>query len=115
MTTAYSSRIAGFHKQSVAERIAQVAGIVGLDDADRALLANTGSLTPEVADHLIENMVGTMAIPVGVATNMKVDGRDVLVPMATEESSVVAAVASKTCGASTRKSSSALWRIVRSR
>jgi len=92
MTTAYSSRIAGFHKQSVAERIARVAGIVGLDDADRALLANTGSLTPEVADHLIENMVGTMAIPVGVATNMKVDGRDVLVPMATEESSVVAAV-----------------------
>ncbi len=45
-----------------------------------------------MADHLIENLVGTMAIPVGVATNMKVDGRDVLVPMATEESSVVAAV-----------------------
>ncbi len=41
---------------------------------------------------MIENMVTTIAIPVGIATNMKVDGRDVLVPMATEESSVIAAV-----------------------
>lgn len=92
MTHPYSSRIAGFHKQSVAQRIEQVARIVDLDAGDRALLANTGSLTADVADHLIENMVGTMAIPVGVATNLKIDGRDVLVPMATEESSVVAAV-----------------------
>lgn len=41
---------------------------------------------------MIENMVTTIAIPVGIATNMRVDGRDVLVPMATEESSVIAAV-----------------------
>jgi hydroxymethylglutaryl-CoA reductase len=41
---------------------------------------------------MIENMVSTIAVPVGIATNMKIDGRDVLVPMATEESSVVAAV-----------------------
>jgi hydroxymethylglutaryl-CoA reductase len=88
----HTSRLSGFHKQSVAERIARVGDIVGLDAADRALLANTGSLSSDVADHLIENVIGTMAIPVGVATNMKVDGRDVLIPMATEESSVVAAV-----------------------
>ena len=43
----------------------------------------TGGLAPEAADHMIENAVATIAIPVGVATNMKVDGRDVLVPMAT--------------------------------
>lgn len=92
MSTPYSSRLSGFHKQSVTERVARVAGIVGLDAADRALLADTGSLPAELADHLIENLVGTMAIPLGVATNMKVDGRDVLIPMATEESSVVAAV-----------------------
>ena len=41
---------------------------------------------------MIENAIGTMSIPVGIAVNIKVDGRDVLVPMATEESSVVAAV-----------------------
>jgi hydroxymethylglutaryl-CoA reductase len=92
MNNPISSRLSGFHKQSVDERIARVAGIVGLDIADCALLANTGSLSAELADHLIENVIGTMAIPIGIATNMKVDGRDVLVPMATEESSVVAAV-----------------------
>jgi len=92
MNTTTSSRLSGFHKQSVNDRIARVAGIVGLDIADCGLLANTGSLSAELADHLIENVIGTMAIPIGIATNMKVDGRDVLVPMATEESSVVAAV-----------------------
>ena len=40
---------------------------------------------------MIENVVGTMAIPVGVATNFHIDGIDRLVPMATEEPSVVAA------------------------
>jgi hydroxymethylglutaryl-CoA reductase len=87
-----SSRLSGFHKQPVAERIARVAAFAGLDAADQALLANTGHLSADLADHLIENLVGTMAVPLGVATNMKVDGRDVLIPMATEESSVVAAV-----------------------
>ena len=92
MSTATSSRISGFHKQSVPERIRAVAGFTGLEAGDQALLADTGNLPQELADHLIENVVGTMNIPVGVATNMRVDGRDVLVPMATEESSVVAAV-----------------------
>ncbi len=57
-----------------------------------AQLARPGNLDPHTADHMIENVVSTLAIPVGIATNVKVDGRDVLVPMATEESSVVAAV-----------------------
>lgn len=91
-SSGFSSRVPGFHKQSVAERIERVASLVGLDDADRALLAATGSLPADLADHLIENLVGTMAIPLGIATNMKIDGRDLLIPMATEESSVVAAV-----------------------
>jgi hydroxymethylglutaryl-CoA reductase len=55
-------------------------------------LANCGNLSQEVGNHMIENFVGTMTIPVGIATNMRIDGKDVLVPMATEESSVVAAV-----------------------
>ena len=87
-----SSRIGGFHKFDVAKRIANVAQFAQLDEAESALLHNTGNLPSELADHLIENFIGTMNIPVGVATNMKIDGRDRLIPMATEESSVVAAV-----------------------
>ncbi|KAA0218700.1 MAG: hydroxymethylglutaryl-CoA reductase, degradative [Lautropia sp.] len=90
--TKRSSRIAGFHRQTIAERIAAVSEFAGLTDAERAHLADTGNLPPETADRLIENVVGTMNIPVGIATNMRIDGRDRLVPMATEESSVVAAV-----------------------
>ncbi len=91
-TSSRSSRIGGFHKLGVAARIDAVAGFAGLDDADKAHLANTGNLPAELADHLIENVIGTMNIPVGVATNMRIDGVDRLIPMATEESSVVAAV-----------------------
>src|SRR5690606_30788464 len=53
---------------------------------------NTGNLPADLADRLIENAVGTMNIPLGIATNLRIDGRDYLIPMATEESSVVAAV-----------------------
>ena len=65
MTTARSSRIPGFHKQSVPERIRQVAAFTGLSQDDQDLLANTGNLPQDMADHLIENVVGTMNIPVG--------------------------------------------------
>lgn len=87
-----SSRIGGFHKLAVAERIERVAQFAHLSAEDQALLAQTGNLSAETADHMIENFVGTMNIPMGVATNLRIDGRDRLVPMATEESSVVAAV-----------------------
>jgi hydroxymethylglutaryl-CoA reductase len=91
-SNAKSSRIAGFHKLGIPQRIAAVAGFAGLDATDQEHFLNTGNLPAETADHLIENFIGTMNIPVGIATNMKIDGRDRLIPMATEESSVVAAV-----------------------
>jgi len=91
-TQSPSSRIGGFHKLNVAERIERVAQFAGLSSEDQAQLAQTGNLSVETADHMIENFVGTMNIPMGVATNLRIDGRDRLVPMATEESSVVAAV-----------------------
>ncbi len=88
-----TSRISGFHKLGVPERIDQTLAFAGLQDGDlKSLFLNTGNLPAELADQLIENAVGTMNIPVGVATNLLIDGRDYLVPMATEESSVVAAV-----------------------
>lgn len=91
-TTQKSSRIGGFHKLGVAERIDSLAQFVALSDEEKSHLADTGNLSAELAGHLIENVVGTMNIPLGIATNMKIDGRDRLIPMATEESSVVAAV-----------------------
>ncbi len=87
-----TSRISGFHRMSPGDRLAAVEGFAGLDADAVAQLARPGNLDPQVADHMIENCVSTISIPVGIATNVKVDGRDVLVPMATEESSVVAAV-----------------------
>jgi hydroxymethylglutaryl-CoA reductase len=90
--TRRTSRIPGFHKLRVEQRIECVASFAGLEQAHRDQLAAPSNIGAHLADHMIENMVTTIAIPVGIATNMKVDGRDVLVPMATEESSVVAAV-----------------------
>lgn len=87
-----TSRISGFHKLPVAQRIEHVAAFAKLGDEHRRQLAAPSNIDTHLADHMIENMVTTIAIPVGIATNMRVDGRDVLVPMATEESSVIAAV-----------------------
>ena len=87
-----SSRLKGFHQLSVDDRIALVSRLSGLSQSEQGLLAETGNLSTDVGNHMIENFVGTMTIPMGIATNVKVNGRDVLVPMATEESSVVAAV-----------------------
>lgn len=90
--TTRSSRIPGFHRKSPAERLAIVSDFAGLDAAAAARLADTGNLDLGLADRLVENVIGSMNIPLGIATNMRVDGEDVLIPMATEESSVVAAV-----------------------
>lgn len=87
-----NARISGFHKMPPSDRLALVGRLAGLDGDALDQLGKPGNLDPEVADHMIENMVATISIPIGIATNMRVDGRDVLVPMATEESSVVAAV-----------------------
>ncbi|MDN3561046.1 hydroxymethylglutaryl-CoA reductase, degradative [Vreelandella neptunia] len=91
MTTT-TSRIPGLHKMSPEERLQKVVEVTGLSEDVVRHLGNTGNLDSATADSMIENVIGTMNIPLGVATNMLVDGHDVLVPMATEESSVVAAV-----------------------
>ncbi|HBN30528.1 MAG TPA: 3-hydroxy-3-methylglutaryl-CoA reductase, partial [Rhodobacteraceae bacterium] len=59
---------------------------------DVARFAHASAPEGSLADHLSENVIGIMSVPLGVATNLVVDGQDVLVPMATEESSVIAAV-----------------------
>lgn len=88
-----TSRISGFHKLAVPERIDQTLAFASKEDSElRSLFLNTGNLPTELVDQLIENAVGTMNIPIGIATNLLIDGQDYLIPMATEESSVVAAV-----------------------
>lgn len=87
-----TSRISGFHALTRAERLAKVAEVTGLSEAEVAHLEREAEALGELCEHLSENVVSVMAIPLGVATNVTVDGVDALVPMATEEASVIAAV-----------------------
>lgn len=84
-----SSRIAGLYKLNLAERVAFVAEWAGLSEEEAAILLGPG-LTPELADQMIENSIGTLGLPLGVAANFLINGRDYLVPMAVEEPSVLA-------------------------
>ena len=86
-----TSRLSGFFRRTLAERIAVIAEWAGLT-AGEADTLTTGGITPEQADTMIENVVGRYALPFGVATNFLVNGREVLVPMVIEEPSVVAAL-----------------------
>jgi len=84
------SRLAGFFKLSVAERRRAVADATGLPESRIDELARAG-LDEHRANHMIENVVGTFELPLAIATNFRINGRDVLVPMCVEEASVVAA------------------------
>jgi len=97
-----NSRLKGFYKLSVKERRDMIAELAGLDQEAVDALAAMGELSESAADRIIENVVGTLALPVGVATNFIVDGEHYLVPFALEEPSVVAAASNmaKRCHAS---------------
>ena len=85
MTT---SRISKFYNLTLDERRVQLADASQL--TSDSLLPFTNGLSAEAADHMIENAIGTFALPLGIGLNFMVNGRDVLVPMAIEEPSVVA-------------------------
>lgn len=85
------SRVSGMRDMQPAERLAVLASVAGMGSEDRQLLAGPGALPLGTADGMIENVIGTFELPMGVATNFQVNGRDVLVPMVVEEPSVVAA------------------------
>ena len=84
-----TSRVAGFYDWSLLERQAWLAGQVALDGEQLTALSE-GGLSLAGADRMIENVVGRYALPLGLALNFQVNGRDVLVPMVIEEASVVA-------------------------
>jgi hydroxymethylglutaryl-CoA reductase len=86
MTT---SRIPGFYNLTLDQRRAKLADAAGLTP-ENLLPFSSGGLSPEAADPMIENVVGTFSLPLGIGLNFQVNGRDVLVPMVIEEPSVVA-------------------------
>jgi hydroxymethylglutaryl-CoA reductase len=92
MTHERSSRLPGFFKRTFDERAALVSEWAGLMPDEQAALTGAGGLSLAQAEHMIENVVGTYALPLGIATNFQLNGVDVLVPMVIEEPSVVAAV-----------------------
>ncbi|MCJ1909886.1 hydroxymethylglutaryl-CoA reductase, degradative [Planococcus ruber] len=86
-----SSRISGFYKLSVEERRDIVTKERGLTEKELSYLSGEQAMSMDLADAMIENVIGQIAIPVGIAANFKINGQDKFIPMATEEPSVVAA------------------------
>jgi hydroxymethylglutaryl-CoA reductase len=88
---------------------------VGLDDGARRALHGAGSLPLTLANGMIENVIGTFDIPLGIATNFTINGRDYLIPMAVEEPSVVAGASymariARGCGGFTTSSTAPIMR-----
>ncbi len=85
-----TSRIEGFYKLDIDNRLELVKTFCGLEKDEINLLKEEG-IPLEDADRLIENVIGKMEIPLGIAVNFLINGKEVLIPMAIEETSVVAA------------------------
>ncbi|MFQ5552711.1 MAG: hydroxymethylglutaryl-CoA reductase, degradative [Thermoplasmata archaeon] len=86
-----SSAITGFYKKSMSDRLGLIREYGHLSEEEAQRVGNTGALEPALVDRMIENVVGAMPLPLGVAVNFVINGEEVLVPMAIEEPSVVAA------------------------
>lgn len=86
-----SSRIPRFYEEPLEKRRSLVLETGLLSESSRAHLLNGGALDPAIADRMSENVIGCQGLPLSIALNFRVNGRDVLVPMAVEEPSVVAA------------------------
>src|SRR6266436_9354797 len=87
-----TSRLPGFYKMRIAERLRRVAEQLEVESDELDGLGESGTLPLANADAMIENAVGVLGLPVGLGLNFIVNGEEVLVPMAVEEPSVIAAV-----------------------
>ncbi len=81
----------GFYKLPVEERLRRIKEHAQLSEAEVSVLKNTGALAPEAADRMSENVIGATHLPLSVALNFKINGKDAIIPMSVEEPSVVAA------------------------
>lgn len=86
-----SSRIPRFYQLTPEERLKYVAEFAELTPEEVELLKKHGGLDLSVANRMIENVIGTFGLPLGIATNFLINGKDYLIPMVIEEPSVVAA------------------------
>ena len=87
----FNSEISGFYKLSIEERHQLLSKLLNLDQEDLNLLKNFGYFNPNHMDSLIENVIGSYQLPLGLAFNFKVNNKDYIIPMVIEEPSVVAA------------------------
>src|SRR5438876_371351 len=87
----FNTLMTKFHKISRQERLERVKIIADLDEEDVARLAGEIPVPIEIAENLVENVLGYFPIPFGVATYFTIDGRNILIPMAVEETSIIAA------------------------
>ena len=85
------STIPGFYNLSLEERHKILADFAGLTKEELGILRDTGSLPMTTATKMVENVIGVMHIPLGIAVNFLINGKPYLIPMAIEEPSVVAA------------------------
>jgi len=86
-----SSEISGFYKLTPAERLEKVKAFAGLTEDEVKTIESMGGLSLGQADRMIENVIGGISIPLGIAVNFLINSKDYLIPMAIEEPSVVAA------------------------
>ncbi|MBS7655338.1 hydroxymethylglutaryl-CoA reductase, degradative [Candidatus Bathyarchaeota archaeon] len=86
-----TSRIPNFYNLSINERLSIIKDFAELTDEEVKLLQSANALSLEQANRMIENVIGVMPIPLGIATNFLINNKDYLIPMAIEEPSVVAA------------------------
>ena len=86
-----SSRIKEFYKKTLSERLKIIQDFATLSNKEISNLKNLEGLTFKSADRMAENVISTFSIPLGIATNFIINKRELLIPMATEEPSVIAA------------------------
>lgn len=79
-----------FYQLTQQERLARLSEDAGLSESDSRILSGEAGLSPGDADHMIENVIGTFSLPLGIARYFKINGREVPVPMVVEEPSIVA-------------------------
>jgi hydroxymethylglutaryl-CoA reductase len=85
------SSIPKFHEKTREERIKIVESFSGLSKEEIKILKGNGGISFDEADNMVENTIGILSLPLGIATNFKINGKDYLIPMVIEEPSVIAA------------------------
>ena len=86
-----NSKISGFYKLSIEERQKILIKSYDLNEEEQKLLKNFGYFTKTQLDTIIENVVGSYNLPIGIACNFRINNKDYLIPMVIEEPSVIAA------------------------